>query len=179
MTDTVIDIADPGDLILKLGQGNDVVRIKVNSHILRAASRPFKVMLGPQFAEGKGLSFEEPKEIPLTDDDPDAMQTICQILHLKNHAVTEHPTSHTILAIAQAVDKYLLHEALSFATAKWLVAENMKTVEDLKRLLAAAILLDHSRVVKRVTQVLVLDHTETQLVLTEGELSEKMVRIIR
>lgn len=115
MTDQTIVVADHGDVFLKIGEGEHIIKIRVDSRILLAASKPFKAMLGPNFVDGKGISHEKPKEIPLADDDPEAMQAILQILHFKNHAITKDLKSHTILKIAQASNKHLLHEAMSFA----------------------------------------------------------------
>lgn len=178
MADKIINVADHGDVVLKVGQGNDVVRIRVDSYILRFASRSFKAMLGPNFADGKNLSYDNPKEIALTDDDPEAIQAICQVLHLKNHSVVKNLESRTILKIAQTSDKYFLREAISFAMAKWLSAKSMKSFEDCGRLLAAAALSDQLEAITHLTATLVLELTDSYITLIEVQPSPKIFQAL-
>lgn len=73
-----VDIAPEGDVIFVLQQ----TRLRVSSVILASASPVFKVMFGPNFAEGQGhRTAGEPREVPLHDDDLCAMTRLCRLLH--------------------------------------------------------------------------------------------------
>jgi hypothetical protein len=73
-----IDVATEGDVIFVLQQ----TRLRVSSVILASASPVFKAMFGPSFAEGQGhRTAEEPREVPLHDDDLGAMIRLCRLLH--------------------------------------------------------------------------------------------------
>lgn len=49
-SNTIIKIAADGDLVLTVGP--EEVRLRVNSLFLKAASKPFSAMLGPDWKEG-------------------------------------------------------------------------------------------------------------------------------
>ena len=94
----IINIVERGDAILVLNDGN--LKLKVDTHMLRAASPVFKRMFGPDFADSQGLSYETPKAIPIPDDDGEAMRLICQIVHLKNDNLPETLEPSRVLALA-------------------------------------------------------------------------------
>lgn len=88
-TMTTIDIATTdGDVLLTLGE----TRLRVSSVILSSASPVFKTMLGPKYLEGQGdRSAQNPKEIPLLDDDPVVMTRLCRLLHHQREALDLSP----------------------------------------------------------------------------------------
>lgn len=96
----IADIAPDGDVILFVGP--EKTPLKVYSQCLRAASKVFRVMFGPDWSEGKGLTSRSPREIPLEEDDASALRTILCVLHHRNAEVPDsqgfHPrTSSTSL----------------------------------------------------------------------------------
>src|SRR5437667_9691364 len=102
--DRVADISPDGDVILIVGVEN--LRLKVYSQCLRSASKIFGAMFGPDWTEGQRLSKESPTEVPLLEDDADAMWMICCIVHHRNDLVPQHLTAKEVLQIAIEVDKY-------------------------------------------------------------------------
>lgn len=68
-----LDVVGDGDVYLLAGSGDAVIRLKVNSHILRIASTTFKALLDTTLREEKDLNIREPKEIPLPEDNAPSM----------------------------------------------------------------------------------------------------------
>ena len=115
-----IDIATEGDVIFVLQQ----TRLRVSSVILSSASPVFKVMFGPNFAEGQGhRTAREPREVPLHDDDLGAITRLCRILHHQDE------TDDTILAsigpVERCVDGLL---ALTVVSDKYGCTDSVKVV---------------------------------------------------
>ncbi|EGO54754.1 hypothetical protein NEUTE1DRAFT_50089 [Neurospora tetrasperma FGSC 2508] len=104
----IIETAPVTDLVLVVGPGTE--RIPVESAILKAASPVFASMFSPPWLESKS------KEIPLPEDDSDAMRFITLTLsyHNEHELVTKPRTPQEILQIAIAADKYDLRTALKF-----------------------------------------------------------------
>lgn len=116
--DRVADISSDGDVVLIVGAEN--LRLRVQSQCLRSASEVFSKMFGPDWSEGQSLSKEAPTETPLPEDDTDAMQTICYIIHHRNDLVPSHLSAEEVLRIAIEVDKYDLKVAFKYANVGWL-----------------------------------------------------------
>ncbi|EAA28996.2 hypothetical protein NCU05921 [Neurospora crassa OR74A] len=116
----VIETAPVTDLVLVVGPSKE--RIPVELAILKAASPVFASMFSPPWLESKS------KEIPLPEDDPDAMRFITLTLsyHNEHELVTRPQTPQEILQIAIAVDKYDLRTALKFVL-EFLFREASKT----------------------------------------------------
>lgn len=70
-TDASIDIAAAGDIMFAVGLRPR--RLKVHSLVLKNASPVFNVMLGPSFKEGYQLSQPGLTEIPLPEDNAEAI----------------------------------------------------------------------------------------------------------
>ena len=91
-----------GDLDLVVGHKT----LRVWTVILRFASKVFAAMLSPTYAEGQQeFSAVCPGVIPLPEDDPLAMQTICEILHIQFGENTRLSPSE-MLNVCAAADKY-------------------------------------------------------------------------
>lgn len=118
---------DPaGDMVLKLGSGDEATLIRVNSNVLSLASPVFAAMLNPRFAEGKALednkgTVDSPTAIDLPDDDPEAMGIICRILHFKEDAAKQpcYPRSN-MMRLAQICEKYDMSRTLSPWSNVWI-----------------------------------------------------------
>lgn len=152
----VENMVDHGDVILVVGSGDDIRKLKVNSHVMRIASRFFTTLLGPNFSEGQNLSFREPKEISLPDDNPSLMTSICRVLHHKREGVYTIYPSGVLLDMAILVDKYGMHNAFYLHFSLWLA----NSYGSLGTLLHAAVLVHDEGAVKRITRKLVMDSNE-------------------
>lgn len=83
---TIINIAPDGDIILAVGP--EKCNIRVHSLILRAASKPFSVMLGLKFKEGRDMiDTEKPVNLPLPEDNAAGLKNICAVAHHQNKMV--------------------------------------------------------------------------------------------
>ncbi|KAH8901877.1 hypothetical protein BR93DRAFT_932708 [Coniochaeta sp. PMI_546] len=163
------DIAFDGDVTLVVGP--EAVRLRVYSQCLRAASKVFNTMLGPHWSEGKGLTSQSPREIPLEEDDASALRTILCVLH---HSNTEMPDSATltpteILNIAVASDKYDLAVALKYASAQWLKPRDGLGLMDMGRLMTADFLLEDTHMFAAQTVELMLHWNGSYLDLLDDD----------
>ncbi|KAK3380727.1 hypothetical protein B0T24DRAFT_664659 [Lasiosphaeria ovina] len=169
----VDSVRSDGDLILVVGP--EQVRLMVCSQVLRCASKVFDVMFGPRWSEGRDLSSTSPKEVPLEEDDAEAMRTVCCVLHHRNDMVSEDPSPDEILKIAIEVDKYDLAIALKFQLAQWLqppkTNPNQPQPEmiDLGRLMAAAFILSKKDEFASLTLDLVMNYTASYLDFLEDD----------
>ncbi|KUJ21312.1 uncharacterized protein LY89DRAFT_577242 [Mollisia scopiformis] len=85
---TVVKIAADGDVILVVGP--EKVKLRVHSLFLKAASKPFSVMFGPDWKEGHNmLGRDGPVELPLPEDNAAALKLICAIIHHQNNKVPQ------------------------------------------------------------------------------------------
>ncbi|KAB5529044.1 hypothetical protein GE09DRAFT_974652 [Coniochaeta sp. 2T2.1] len=87
----ISDIVHDGDVVFLVGP--ETTPLKAYSQCLWTGSKVFNSMLGPTWSEGKGLSSLSPPEIPVEEDDADALRTIFFVLHHRNREV---PASSTL-----------------------------------------------------------------------------------
>lgn len=119
------NISATGDIILVVGSADSEdfqpLRLRVQSAILREASSVFKAMLSPPWIESQEISAESPKEVHLPDDDPMAMEIICEGLHFMNTFTDRimFPASN-LLDAAILIDKYDLVRPMKRDTDVWL-----------------------------------------------------------
>jgi hypothetical protein len=165
--DQVVDITPDGDVVLVVGAEN--LRLRVYSSHLRTASKIFAVMFGPHWSEGQKLSTEAPKEVPLPEDDPDAMQIICNFLHHRSKLVSGNVTSKEVLQLAILVDKYDLKDTLTFPSLQWLRPRLSGEMMESGYFLAAAYLFDNNDAFIIYTRTLVLENFATYLALMKDE----------
>ena len=79
--------------------------LRVSSKVLSLASPVFAAMLSPKSMTDGGLSVVDPPEIPLPDDDLDAMTLLCFALHC--HGLSDIAVPSTLLkGLAIICDKY-------------------------------------------------------------------------
>ena len=102
-------------------------------------------MLGPHYSEGTNLSRDHPKTISLPEDDPDAMETIFNILHFRNDVVSDQLEPEDVLRLAIATDKYDLIRALQLSIRVWLECDSNQDPERLWQLARASYLLRNNR----------------------------------
>ena len=114
-----------GDVLLTLLSSAGIAKFRVNSNILCLASPVFRAMLGPtsQFKERAALtgrtSASEPLEIPLSDDDPEALGVIMRIIHLQYGWVPSSLNADQLYKVAVICDKYDMRQSLEVWLTKW------------------------------------------------------------
>ncbi|KAK1712178.1 hypothetical protein BDP67DRAFT_468452 [Colletotrichum lupini] len=153
---TIIEIAPDGDLLLLVGP--DETRMRVHCMSLMAVSKPFSVMLGPDWKEGRDRHDQgKASELLLPEDNVAALKIICSVIHHKNSEVPRTLAVGDVLAVAVAADKYDCGNALRFAAESWLRPSG-KSASNLMLLTAAAYLLQSAQAFKEITRALILDH---------------------
>ena len=82
----VVNIATDGDVILVVGP--EKAKLRVQSLFLKAASKPFSAMFGPDWKEGHNiLDLDALIELPLPENNANALKLICAIIHYRNKKV--------------------------------------------------------------------------------------------
>lgn len=171
-TNTVVKIAPDGDLILIVGPKK--AKLCVHSMSLMAASKPFSVMLGPNWKEGHDLlNCDGPAELLLPEDNAAALKIICSIIHHQNRAVPQPLAAGDVLAVAVTADKYDFVQALIFASNSWLRPSGNET-GNLMLLTAAAYLFRNAQAFKEITRALILDYAGPYLTLSGKEVESAM-----
>lgn len=100
----------------------------------------------------------QPIEVPLPDDDVDAMTAMCLTLHFKNSGQSEKPQVQKVRMLATLADKYDCLEAIKFFAKCWLQGTGINSgssCADATALVEAAWLLNDSTAFKLATSVLV------------------------
>ncbi|KAF2807992.1 uncharacterized protein BDZ99DRAFT_489516 [Mytilinidion resinicola] len=171
--DCVTDIVPDGDVVLIVG--GDDVRLRVHSQCLRSASQVFGAMFGPNWSEGQRLSRESPTEVPLPEDDADAMRTICYVIHHRNDLVPQHLPAKEVLQIAIEVDKYELVIALKFASLEWLKPQASAERVEMGHLLAAVFLFDNTDLFMANILTLILHYDGSYLDFLDDEFTSQII----
>ncbi|KAI3573851.1 hypothetical protein IWW34DRAFT_634180 [Fusarium oxysporum f. sp. albedinis] len=169
---TVVEIASNGDLVLIVGP--EETKLRVRSTLLMAASKPFSVMLGPDWKEGHNMHNQHgPFELPLPDDNATALKIVCSIIHHQNEKVPQTLAASDILAIAVVADKYLCMNALKFASETWLRTFGSEPY-NLMLLTASAYLFRNAQAFSEITRALVLEYDGSYLALRTDEVESIM-----
>ena len=171
--DPVLDISPDGDVVLVVGPQN--VRLRIQSQVLRCASKVFGAMFGPTWSEGQGLSKEPPREVRLVEGDADALRIICCVIHHRNDDVPQSLPPMQVLQIAIVADKYDLSIALKFARAQWLKPREKPGREDMGYLLAVAFLFGGMDMFIAHTLALILQHTGSYLEFLDDKITGQVV----
>jgi hypothetical protein len=171
--DPVTDICPDGDVVLVVGPRN--VRLRVQSLVLRCASKVFGAMFMPHWSEGQGLSKESPPEVLLVEDDADALRTICYVIHHCNDDVPQFLTPKEILQIFIEIDKYDLRVAFKYASVQWLKPRDNADRVDKGYLLAAAFLFGDMDIFVANTLALILHYKGSYLEFLDDEITSQIV----
>ncbi|KAI5360468.1 putative SKP1/BTB/POZ domain superfamily protein [Septoria linicola] len=142
-------IAERGDLILHVGgtkdaKRQDVKKLLVSSAILIQLSKVFAAPLGPHFREGQASRSEsDPHVIELPEDNANAIEDMCNLLHLNVVGDLSRPKAKSdaprVLCLAVAIDKYDLVDVLRL---QWLGLLHAISTEGPQLVAAAAYVLD-------------------------------------
>jgi hypothetical protein len=172
-SDPAPDIFPDGDVVLVVGPQN--VRLRIHSQFLRYASKVFDAMFRPQWSEGHGLSKESPREVPLVEDNADALWTICCVIHHRNDNVPQSLTPFEVLQIAIEADKYDFSIALRYARKEWLKARGSPDRADMGCLLAAAFLFGDMDMFAAHTLALILHYQGSYLAFLDDSIISQIV----
>jgi hypothetical protein len=162
---TQIEIVTLGDTILVVGPYNK--KIRVCSSVLKSASKYFRVLFGPNFAEGQDLDSNNPKEVSMPDDNAHALEIICNVIHLRNDAVPRSLSPKDIFEIAIAADKFDCVVALKYAGAIWLNPKGVENILELSYLMSAAYIFDDAQAFGDITLSMMLNHKDSYLPLAD------------
>ncbi|KAK6362929.1 hypothetical protein TWF730_000380 [Orbilia blumenaviensis] len=118
-----VSIVPNSDVALLVGPPNSPDRVKVlaSSTILTIASPYFRALLAPnRFSEG--IVFQEHKHIELQmfEDDPAAVITVCNILHLQSRNIPPTLSGDQLAEVAIILDKYDCVDAAWAWTRLWM-----------------------------------------------------------
>lgn len=162
----IYDLVSNGDVVLTLR----LTRLRVSSAVLSTASPVFRAMFGPNFLVGQDVhSAQNPREIPLEDDDSHAMMRLCYLLHhqrdprdLSLLTVSSTQGAKEFLMMAGLADKYGCAHSVNMVSAEPLLyfdpskIDSDIPVEALLHLVAATYVLEDRRQFARFTGYLVL-----------------------
>ncbi|KAF5500551.1 hypothetical protein CGCS363_v006529 [Colletotrichum siamense] len=161
-TNAINNIAPDGDVIMVIGPKGKEFRL--HSQILKAASKVFKAMLGPNFAEGQQLvnnrSHSDPVRINLPEDDAYSMGILFELVHYR-HDVLSDADGVTLFDVALAADKYDLIRAVKYPITEAMdgilfTDEERCEEESMWKLAIAASIFNYDPSFKKATQALVL-----------------------
>ncbi|KAM0499011.1 hypothetical protein ACHAP8_005715 [Fusarium lateritium] len=171
-TSKVIAIASDGDLILIVGP--EETKLRVRSMFLMTVSKPFAVMLGPNWKEGQDMRDPDgPFHLSLPEDNAIALKIICSVVHYQNKEVPRTLPAGDVLAVAVVADKYDCVNALEFASDTWLRPPG-DDPDNLMLLTAAAYLFRNAQAFKEITRALVLGHDGAYHTLSSDEVESAM-----
>lgn len=167
-----IEIASDGDVVLVVGPNE--TRIRVSSRSMIGASKPFSAMFSPDWKEGRNLlSQDEPVDVHLPEDDPQALKLICALIHHRNEAVPRKLSPVEVFRVAVAADKYDCVSVLKFASETWLRLREMNA-QDMAFLTTAAYILRNTEAFKELTKALVLSYEGPYLALCCEQMESAM-----
>ncbi|TLD37648.1 hypothetical protein E2P81_ATG04460 [Venturia nashicola] len=117
-----VDSDPDGDVILVVGTDEPgKMSIKVSSKVLSISSKVFKAMFSRNFKEGNELARSSTLyEVPLPDDDPDAMSTLCNILHHNTDDLSFPDDTDKLMEFVTVMDKYNCAKASKIYVVPWI-----------------------------------------------------------
>lgn len=104
------------------GRARVYVRMLVSSKHLILSSSVFEAMLQDRFKEGQTLRSTGFLELPLPDDDPDAISILLDVIHGHTRKVPRKVDFELLIHISILVDKYQLHEVVEVFSDGWIQA---------------------------------------------------------
>lgn len=110
------------------------------------------------------------KEIPLPEDDVDAMTIMCAVIHHRNDIIPEGISSNEVLQISVLTDKYDCKVALRHAIHHWLDHRNAVSLKDLMTLMTAAYLLNQAQAFSAITYTMMMEHAGSYLPFAQDQI---------
>ncbi|KAH6625532.1 hypothetical protein C7974DRAFT_455732 [Boeremia exigua] len=174
---STVDIADNSDVILIVGPKEK--RLRVSSLSLANASKVFRSMFGPHFREGQKLGDSSSciREVPMPEDNADAMEIICNIIHFRS--VPENINADLLLHAAIEADKFNCRNVVHHASTLWLNQAESKELIELAQLMASSYLLNNSRAFGQITLKMIFCHQGSYLPLAEQEIGLDLTVLLR
>ncbi|CAI6092831.1 unnamed protein product [Clonostachys chloroleuca] len=113
-----------GEVHTTINEGaRDTRDLVVSSKVLSIASPVFKAMFCGEFSEGARLAARHepspPFQLPLPDDDGDAMLLLCKLLHFATDDVPDLPGLDLLAKLAEVCDKYQCTSVLRHCGNCW------------------------------------------------------------
>ncbi|KAF5713594.1 hypothetical protein FMUND_7834 [Fusarium mundagurra] len=113
--------APDGDVVLVI---NNDIRVRVQSTVMKGASRVFATMLGPNFMEGQALAGAntktDPFEIALPEEESSiCFGWICRALHCQSSTTLWNPTCAEIVKVWSIIDKYDMKQSMQLSVMFW------------------------------------------------------------
>lgn len=96
------------------------IRLQCSSKHLTLASLVFKAMLSGNFKESTVLRSLGTLELPLPDDDPDALLILLNIIHGRTREIPRQVDLRLLTRIAILVDKYQLQMVVGIVSQNWM-----------------------------------------------------------
>lgn len=96
------------------------IAMLVSSKHLMLASKVFNSMLSPRFSEGAMLQSCGKVDIPIFDDDREALEMVLNIIHGHPKKVPRSIDLVTMTRVSILVDKYDIHEAVEHFADLWI-----------------------------------------------------------
>ena len=167
-SDQVIDreiIDDDGDVLVQTNSKE----MLVSSKILALASPVFKAMFSSNFLEGTTIrSAQNPLQLPLPDDDPDALVVLFHTLHFSSKRTFPSLGADLQVQIAQLADKYQCTASICGESRGWLgsLSDGDYESSTLWTLATIAFLMGHKDEFSDYTRKLLLGSTAAELDLS-------------
>lgn len=135
-------VDDHGDCIIQLAD-NAQISILASAKVLMLASPVFSRMLSDGFSEGSEYATKKSINLPLLDDDPQALMTVCSILHYHDAEISTSICPDQLYQIAILADKYDLIRPLTPSVIVYCQEMISRTTRDnLYKLLFTAYVFD-------------------------------------
>ncbi|VUC21287.1 unnamed protein product [Clonostachys rosea] len=157
-----------GEVHTTINEGaRDTRDLVVSSKVLSVASPVFKAMFCGEFSEGARLAAKEgpaPFQLPLPDDDGDAMLLLCKLLHFAIDDVPDLPGLDLLAKLAEVCDRYqctaVLRHCGNCWARNWLgeFEREAPELEDLCYLFLFAYIADLAAEFSEVAWMLLLQH---------------------
>jgi hypothetical protein len=177
--ESTVTIARNPDVALIVGP--EKKKLLVSSAVLANASKYFTNLFGPNFREGQDIGKDTIKEISMPEDDAEALEILCNILHLQNSKVPRDLAPALVLRVAIAADKFECIESSKYMVDIWLGEDGKTTIEEQGCLMAASYILDRPKDFMDCTYTLIVDYEESYMSLANAELKmdeQAMWRVI-
>jgi hypothetical protein len=154
----ILEIDPSGDVLFSVGSSPPNARLLVSSKVLSLTSPVFDAMFSPHFKEGSHLSPEVPSEVPLPDDEPEAMTVLCNCLHFRNGHVPRNVDFPLLRSLAVLCDKYNCAKSIFPWSILWLQRWETEKCEDgFEALLIVIYALDCAEAFKKATKKAILE----------------------
>lgn len=158
VSEEMVKIDSDGDVLFIVSSDKPTARLLVSSKVLSLASPVFAAMFSPRFKEGSSLNPGCPSEVPLPEDDPEAMTLLCNCLHFRTDHIPRNVDFSLLKALAILCDKYNVARAISAWNILWLQKwETSKCEDGFEGLLVVIYALDCAEAFAKISKKAILD----------------------